>query len=135
MRGCCTATLDSLLQVLHGDFQNFFFDNNVCNRKRSTYLKGFFKTSSKSRIIKLLVKSRSNTPFTCKPLSVQRSFLIPCSLMFLVWFIPIQGFICAACQTFVANEGKFESHTNEKSHKDNVDKFKRILVRHILMTF
>lgn len=47
-----------------------FFDNNVCNRKRSTYLKGFFKTSSKSRIIKLLVKSRSNTPppFTCKPL-------------------------------------------------------------------
>ena len=27
------------------------FDNNVCNRKWSTYLKGFFKTSSKSRNI------------------------------------------------------------------------------------
>ena len=39
-----------------------FFDNNVCNRKRCTYLKGFFKTSSKSRIIKLLVNSRSNHP-------------------------------------------------------------------------
>ena len=56
-------------------FSEFFFDNNVCNRKRSTYLKGFFKTSSKSRIIKLLVKSRSNnpSPFTCKPLN-QRTF-------------------------------------------------------------
>ena len=48
-----------------------FFDNNVCNRKRSTYLKRFFKTLSKSRIIKLLVKLRSNNgggAFTCKPL-------------------------------------------------------------------
>ena len=50
-------------------FLEFFCDNNVCNRKRFTYLKGFFKTLSKSRIIKLLVKLRSNTPpFTCKPL-------------------------------------------------------------------
>lgn len=46
----------------------------------------------------------------------------------LVWFVPISGFICAACQTFVVNEGQFENHANEKSHKDNVDKFKRILV-------
>ena len=59
--GCCTATLDPLLQVLHGHFLKFF-DNNVCNRKRCTYLKGLFKTSSKSQIIKLLVNSRSNTP-------------------------------------------------------------------------
>ena len=58
--GCCTATLDPLLQVLYCDFR-IFFDNNVCNRKRCTYLKGFFKTL-KSRNITLLVNSRSNTP-------------------------------------------------------------------------
>ena len=56
--GCSTATLDPLLQVLHGDFRIFFFDNNVCNRKRSTYLKGFFKTPSK-----LLIKSCSYKDF------------------------------------------------------------------------
>ena len=39
-----------------------FFDNNVCNGKRSTYLKVFFKTSSKSWIIKLLVNSRPPPP-------------------------------------------------------------------------
>ena len=52
-------------------FLEIFFDNNVCNRKRSTYLKGFFKTSSKSRNIKLLVNSRYYTlpPFTCNPLN------------------------------------------------------------------
>ena len=48
----------------------------MCNRKRCTYLKGLFKTSSKSRIIKLLVNSRSSSPppFTCKPLTIS---LIP----------------------------------------------------------
>ena len=38
------------------------FDNNVRNRKRCTYLKGCFKTSSKLRNIKLLVNSRYYTP-------------------------------------------------------------------------
>ena len=65
--GGSTATLDPLLQVMHGDFRKFFLIINVCKRKRCTYIKGFFKTSSKSRIIKLLVNSRSNIPppFTC----------------------------------------------------------------------
>ena len=50
-------------------FSKFFFDNNVCNRKRCTYLKVFSYTPSKKRNIKLSVNSRSNpTPFTCKPL-------------------------------------------------------------------
>ena len=44
-------------------------DNNVIDRKRCTYLKAFFETSSKSRNIKLLVNSRyCIPPFTCKPL-------------------------------------------------------------------
>ena len=43
-------------------FSEFFFDNNVCDMKRCTCLKGFLKTSSKSWIIKLLVNLRSDTP-------------------------------------------------------------------------
>ena len=57
--GCSTATLDPLLQVMHGDFRIFFaVDNDVCNRKRCTYLKEFFKTSSESQNIELLVNLR-----------------------------------------------------------------------------
>ena len=43
-------------------FSEIFVDDNVYNRKRSTYLKRFFKTSSKLRIIKLLVNLQSTPP-------------------------------------------------------------------------
>ena len=53
------------------------FDNNASDRKRCIYLTGCFKTSSKSRNIKLLVNSRYYTPppFTCKPLNMKSPIL------------------------------------------------------------
>ena len=68
MGASCTATLDPLLQVMHANFRKKI-DNNVSNRKRCTYLKESFKTSSKSRNIKVLVNLQYYIPpFICRPL-------------------------------------------------------------------
>ena len=53
------------------------FDNNVCNRKRRTYLKGCFKTSSKIRKYQTFSKLAVLHPlFTCNPLGVKRDISI-----------------------------------------------------------
>ena len=71
------GVVSELWTFYYASSQRFFwilFDNNLSNRKRCTYLKGCFKTSSKSRNIKLVVNWNKLAvlqplpPFTCKPL-------------------------------------------------------------------
>ena len=57
------------LYSLYMDIFKTLFDDNVSNRKTFTYFKGYFKTPSKSRNIKLLVNWRYNISQTHLPVN------------------------------------------------------------------
>ena len=45
--GSCSATLDPLLKVMHAEFQIFYLDKNVSNRKRCHISKRLFQNINK----------------------------------------------------------------------------------------
>jgi len=52
-------------------------------------------------------------------------YTVKCSFFLIsVWFIPVTGFMCAACHVFVEEKNQ-KTHCKEITHSTNVIKFKR----------
>lgn len=45
-----------------------------------------------------------------------------------VWYVPMTGFMCIACHDYIADDVALKKHSSESKHKENITKFKKMIV-------